>query len=169
MISKRGDVSQIIHCSGLHGSGSEQQGAMIRITPSIAIDEREIQEEFIRSSGPGGQNVNKVATAVKLRFDVVHSPSLPEDVRSRLIRLAGRRITDDGVIVLDARRFRSQERNREDARDRLAELIRKAAERPQVRRKTYPPDASRLRLLEEKRRRAKIKRIRRTPSEEGEE
>ncbi len=142
---------------------------MISITPSITIDEREIQEEFIRSSGPGGQNVNKVATAVKLRFDVVHSPSLPEDVRSRLIRLAGRRITEDGVMVLDARRFRSQERNRKDARDRLAVLIRRAAERPQMRRKTRPSAASRLRLLEEKRRRAQIKRIRRTPSEDGEE
>jgi ribosome-associated protein len=142
---------------------------MIRITPSIAIDEREIQEEFIRSSGPGGQNVNKVATAVKLYFDVVHSPSLPEEVRGRLIRLAGRRITDDGVIVLDARRFRSQERNRQDARDRLAALIRKAAERPPTRRKTHPSAASRTRRLEGKHRRAEIKRIRRTPSEAGEE
>jgi ribosome-associated protein len=142
---------------------------MIRITPSITIDEREIQEEFIRSSGPGGQNVNKVATAVKLRFDVVHSPSLPEDVGTRLIRLAGRRITDDGVLVLDARRFRSQERNRKDARDRLTALIRKAAEKPHVRRRTHPSAASRMRLLEEKHRRAQIKRIRRAPSEEGEE
>jgi len=142
---------------------------MIRITPSITIYEREIEEEFIRSSGPGGQNVNKVATAVKLRFDVVHSPSLPEDVRSRLIRLAGGRITEDGVMVLDARRFRSQDRNRKDARDRLAGLIRKAAERPQIRRKTHPSSASRVRLLEEKHRRAQIKRIRRTPSEDGEE
>lgn len=142
---------------------------MIRITPSITIDEREIQEEFIRSSGPGGQNVNKVATAVKLRFDVVHSPSLPEDVRSRLIRLAGRRITEDGVMVLDARRFRSQERNRKDARDRLAVLIRRAAQRPRMRRKTRPSAASMLRLLEGKRHRAQIKRIRRTPSEDGEE
>lgn len=142
---------------------------MIRITPSITIDEREIQEEFIRSSGPGGQHVNKVATAVKLRFDVIHSPSLSEDIRARLIRLAGRRITEDGVIVLDARRFRSQERNRQDARDRLAALIRKAAERPQARRKTYPSAASRTSRLEDKHHRAAIKRIRRTPSETGEE
>ncbi len=133
---------------------------MIRITPSIAIDEREIQEEFIRSSGPGGQHVNKVATAVKLYFDVARSPSLPEDVRSRLIQLAGRRISDDGVIVLDARRFRSQERNRQDARDRLAALIRKAAERPPTRRKTHPTAASREHRLESKRRRAAIKRSR---------
>jgi ribosome-associated protein len=139
---------------------------MIRITPSIAIDEREIQEEFIRSSGPGGQHVNKVATAVKLYFNAVNSPSLPEDVRTRLIRLAGRRITDDGVIVLDARRFRSQERNRQDARDRLAALIRKAAERPPTRRKSHPTAASRTRRLEDKRRRAAIKRTRRAPSKE---
>lgn len=143
--------------------------AMIRVTPSIAIDEREIQEEFIRSSGPGGQHVNKTATAVKLRFDVVRSPALPEDVRSRLIRLAGRRITDDGVIVIDARRFRSQEQNRQDARDRLAALIRKAAERPQMRRKTQPTAASRTRRLEDKQRRAGIKRTRQAPSKAGEE
>jgi ribosome-associated protein len=142
---------------------------MIQITPSIAIDEREIQEEFIRSSGPGGQHVNKVATAVKLRFDAVHSPSLPEDVRCRLIRLAGRRITEDGVIVLDARRFRSQERNRQDARERLAALIRKAAEMPQRRHKTRPPAASKARRLEDKHRRAAIKRIRRTPSQAQDE
>ena len=139
---------------------------MIRITPSIAIDEREIREEFIRSSGPGGQNVNKVATAVKLYFDVVRSPSLSKDVRSRLIRLAGRRVTDDGVIVLDARRFRSQERNRQDARDRLTALIRKAAERPPTRRKTHPSDSSREHRLENKRRRATIKRSRQAPSED---
>jgi ribosome-associated protein len=135
---------------------------MIQITPSIAIDEREIQEEFIRSSGPGGQRLNKVSTAVKLRFDVVHSPSLPEDVRARLIRLAGRRITEGGVIVIDARRFRSQEQNRQDARDRLAALIRKAIERPKPRRKTRPTEASRRHRLEDKRRRGEIKQIRRS-------
>ena len=138
---------------------------MIWITPSIAIDEREIQEEFIRSSGPGGQHVNKVATAVKLYFDVVHSPSLPEEVRGRLIRLAGRRITEDGVIVLDARRFRSQGRNRQDARDRLVALIRKAAERPPTRRKMHPTASSREHRIENKRRRAEIKRTRKAPSE----
>jgi ribosome-associated protein len=142
---------------------------MIRVTPSIIIDEREIQEEFIRSSGPGGQHVNKASTAVKLRFDAVRSPALPEDVRSRLIRLAGRRATEEGVIVIDARRFRSQEHNRQDARDRLAALIRKAAERPQVRRKTKPTAASRTRRLEDKQRRATIKRTRQTTSEAGEE
>jgi ribosome-associated protein len=140
---------------------------MIRITPLITIDEREIKEEFIRSSGPGGQNVNKVATAVKLRFDVAHSPSLPEDVRSRLIRLAGRRITEEGILVIDARRFRSQEQNRKDARERLEGLIRKAAEVPRMRRKTKPTTASMFRLLEEKQRHAQIKRDRRQPSEEA--
>ena len=138
---------------------------MIHITESIAIDEREIQEEFVRASGPGGQHVNKVATAVKLRFDVAHSPSLPEDVRDRLIRLAGRRITEKGMIVIDARRFRSQERNRQDARERLAALIRKAAERPKPRRKTHPPTASKRRRLEDKRHRGGIKRIRQPPPE----
>jgi ribosome-associated protein len=138
---------------------------MIPITPSISIDEDEIQEEFVRSSGPGGQHVNKVATAVKLRFDVVHSPSLPENVRRRLIRLAGRRITEDGIIVLDARRFRSQERNRSDARERLVALIRKAAEIRQPRRETHPTAASKTRRLENKHRRAAKKRIRRAPSE----
>ena len=136
---------------------------MIRITESIAIDEREIQEEFVRASGPGGQHVNKVATAVKLRFDMAHSPSLPDDVRERLIRLAGRRITEEGMIVIDARRFRSQERNRQDARERLSALIRRAAERPKSRRKTRPTAASKRRRLEEKRRRGEIKRTRQTP------
>jgi ribosome-associated protein len=142
---------------------------MIRITSSIAIEEREIQEEFIRSSGPGGQHVNKVATAVKLCFDVARSPSLSEEVRARLIRLAGSRVTDNGVIVIDARRFRSQELNRRDARDRLAALIRRAAEMPAPRRKTHPPAASKTRRLEEKHRRAETKRVRRSPSIAGDE
>jgi ribosome-associated protein len=134
---------------------------MLRITSTITIDENEIHEEFIRSSGPGGQNVNKVATAVQLRFDVGKSRSLPDDVRKRLVRLAGRRINQDGILIIDAHRFRTQERNRQDAIDRLVELIRKAAEKPRIRRKTKPPIASKIRRLETKRRIGKTKRIRR--------
>ena len=108
---------------------------MIQITPTIAIDEKEIQQDFIRASGPGGQNVNKVSTAVQLRFDVGNSTSLPDDVREPLVRLAGRRMTKEGILVIDARRFRTQARNQRDAIDRLIEVIRQAAEKPKRRRR----------------------------------
>jgi ribosome-associated protein len=134
--------------------------AMIRITDHISIDESELDESFIRSSGPGGQNVNKLSTAVQLRFDVRHSPSLPGDVRARLERLAGRRLTNDGVLIITAQSHRTQERNRADALDRLTELIQQAAVRPVPRRPTRPTKASRRRRLDSKKRRGGIKALR---------
>lgn len=134
---------------------------MIRVTRHIAIDEREIEQHFIRASGPGGQNVNKVASAVQIRFNIAHSRSLPDEVRLRLIRLGGSRVTKDGILVIDARRFRTQERNRQDAIERLLALIRAAAVRPKPRRKTKPTLASKQRRLEAKRQRSKVKRGRR--------
>ena len=133
---------------------------MIRITDTIAIEERELEESFIRSSGPGGQNVNKLATAVQLRFDVRRSPSLPDGVRTRLERLAGRRLTNEGVLVITAQRHRTQERNRQDALDRLIELIRDATVVPKRRRPTRPTAGSRERRIESKKRRAGTKRLR---------
>jgi ribosome-associated protein len=133
---------------------------MIRITPTISIDEREIEESFVRSSGPGGQNVNKLSTAVQLRFDARGSPNLPNDVRARLERLAGRRLTREGVIVIIAQRHRTQERNRQDALDRLVELIQAAAVAPIPRRKTKPTRGSRERRLETKKHRSSIKGLR---------
>jgi len=135
---------------------------MIRVTPHIGIDEREIEEQFVRASGPGGQNVNKLSTAVQLRFDVRHSPSLPSDVRARLERLAGARLTRDGVLVIIAQRHRTQARNREDALERLLELIRQAAVAPVKRRPTRPTKASRERRIESKKRRSGIKQHRRS-------
>jgi ribosome-associated protein len=135
---------------------------MIRVTAHISIDEREIDESFVRASGPGGQNVNKLATAVQLRFDVRGSPSLPAEVRERLERLAGARLTRDGVLVIIAQRHRTQGRNRQDALDRLIDLIRRAAIEPRVRRPTKPSRASRERRVDTKKRRAGVKRLRRT-------
>ena len=137
---------------------------MIQITPALAIDENEIKMEFIRSSGPGGQNVNKVATAVQLRFDAARSPSLPDEVRERLIRLAGKKVTAEGILIINARRYRTQERNRQDAIDRLVALIRKATIKPKRRRKTKPTLASKQRRRENKRRKSEIKRLRRPVS-----
>jgi ribosome-associated protein len=131
--------------------------ARIRLTPHISIDEDELVESFVLASGPGGQNVNKVATAVELRFDMAHSPSLPDLVRERLIRFAGRRLTKDGVLVIQANRFRSQERNREDGRERLAALVARAADIPKPRRPTRPTRASKERRLEGKKKRGRIK------------
>ena len=134
---------------------------MIRINPEIALEEREIEESFLRSPGPGGQNVNKLETAVQLRFDVRRSPSLPEPVRRRLERLAGRRLTGEGVLVLTAHRHRTRERNRADALERLVELIGKAAVPPVSRRPTRPTTASKQRRLEAKKRRGRNKQLRR--------
>ncbi len=139
---------------------------MIRITDRLAIDESELSETFVRSSGPGGQNVNKLATAVQLRFDVRRSPSLPEEVRQRLERRAGRRLTQEGVLIINAQRYRTQERNRADALERLVALIREAALPPTPRRKTAPTHASRRKRLESKARRAAIKDRRARPEAE---
>ncbi|MSP46318.1 MAG: aminoacyl-tRNA hydrolase [Xanthobacteraceae bacterium] len=135
---------------------------MIRVTDQISIDESEIEESFVRSSGPGGQNVNKLSTAVQLRFDVRQSPSLPNDVALRLMRLGGRRITKDGVLVLIAQSHRTQERNRADAQARLIALIKEAAIKPVPRRATKPTKASKQRRIEGKKRRSGIKDLRRS-------
>lgn len=132
-------------------------GIMIPINENLAINDSDIQIDFIRSSGPGGQNVNKVATAVQLRFRVVGNHTLPEEVQERLTRLAGKRMTGDGVLIILARRFRTQERNRQDALDRLVQLIQKATLVPRRRRVTRPSPAAKQRRLEQKRRRSEVK------------
>jgi len=131
---------------------------MIAITHTIRIDEEELRFRFVRAAGPGGQNVNKVATAVQLRFDVARSPSLPDAVRDRLVRLAGRHVSRGGVLIIDARRYRTQERNRQDAIERLVRWLQRAAERPKPRRKTTPSPVAKARRLDEKRHRGGTKR-----------
>lgn len=138
----------------------------IRISETLAIDSDEVAFDFVRASGPGGQNVNKVATAAQLRFDAANSASLPEDVRARLLALAGRRATRDGAIVIEAKRYRTQERNREDALERLAVLIRRAAERPKPRKKSRVGPAARRRRVESKRRQGARKQLRRPPADD---
>ncbi len=133
---------------------------MLQVTPSLAIDERELDERFVRASGPGGQNVNKVATAVELRFDVRASPSLPDDVKERLLRLAGKRASADGVLLIDSREHRTQAQNREAARQRLVALIARSAHRPARRKPTRPGAAAREKRLDTKKRRGAVKRRR---------
>jgi ribosome-associated protein len=139
---------------------------LIPINCHLFLDDSEIEESFIRASGPGGQNVNKVSSAVQLRFDLLRSRSLPEEVRERLARLAGRRLTRDGVIVIIAQRYRTQERNRQDALDRLIALVRRAAVPPAPRRPTKPSRAAKERRLQAKARRATVKQQRRTAPDE---
>jgi len=135
--------------------------AMIEITPSIQINEQEFELIFIRSPGPGGQNVNKVSSAVQLRFNVHETPSLPMEVKQRLVRLAGKRMTSGGILIIEAKQYRSQEQNRQAAQERLIHLIRRAVEPPKQRHKTKPTRASVTRRLESKRKRSEIKRLRR--------
>jgi ribosome-associated protein len=132
---------------------------MIEITPSLQIDDRELQIDFIRASGPGGQNVNKVATAVQLRFDV-RASSFPEDVKARLTQLAGKRVSNEGILLIEAKRFRTQEQNREDAINRFVELVRKALIPPKARAKTKPTKAAREERLKAKKKRGEIKKLR---------
>ena len=139
---------------------------MLELSPTLTINEDELQVDFIRATGPGGQNVNKVATAVQLRFDIANSPSLTSDLKGRLIRLAGNRVSSDGVLIIVAKRFRTQEQNREDAIQRFTELLRQAATPPKQRKKTKPTPASKLKRLQTKKQRGAIKKLRQDNSYE---
>jgi ribosome-associated protein len=142
---------------------------VIEITPSVKIEESELQLDFVRASGPGGQNVNKVATSVQLRFDVRSSPSLEADVKERLIKLAGSRVTENGVLIIEAKRYRTQEQNRLDAIQRLVVLIQKALEKPKLRKKTRPSITSSAARVDEKKRRGAVKRTRKYTSQDWED
>lgn len=144
------------------------QYRMIEITPTYSLDERELIFDFIRASGPGGQNVNKVSSAVQLRYDAAHSPTLPAEVKQRLIKLAGSRVTEDGVILIEAKRYRTQEQNRADAVNRLVLLVQRAFEPPKVRKPTRPGTTARAARVAEKRHRGELKRIRRYNPDEWE-
>ncbi len=133
---------------------------MLQVTPTILIDESELDEEFVRASGPGGQNVNKVATAVQLRFNVAATTALPEGVKRRLIKLAGNRMTNDGELIIEAKEARSQLQNREEARAQLVELIQRATVKPKIRRKTKPTYASQQRRIDQKKQRGATKKLR---------
>lgn len=137
---------------------------MVEINQRVNIEENELEFSFIRADGPGGQNINKVSTAVQLRFDVMHSTSLPEEVKPRLIKLAGNRVTHNGILIIVAKRYRSQDRNREDALERFRNLVRKAFEKPKKRVKTKPSKAAQEERLKEKKRKSEIKRLRRSRS-----
>lgn len=137
---------------------------MVEINQRVNIEENELEFSFIRADGPGGQNINKVSTAVQLRFDVMHSTSLPEEVKPQLIKLAGNRVTHNGILIIVAKRYRSQDRNREDALERFRNLVRKAFEKPKKRVKTKPSKAAQEERLKEKKRKSEIKRLRRSRS-----
>ena len=141
---------------------------MIFITPEISIDENELVFSFIRGSGPGGQNINKVSTAVQLRYDIIRSPSLPEDVKKRLLSQEGNRISENGVLVIEAKRYRTQSKNREDAMQRFSELVKAACQKPKVRKKTKPSVSSSAARVTEKKRHGALKKIRKYNPDEWE-